>query len=247
MSTTVNDILYKAARLAGALNGPGRSLSQSEKTEYLAALVSLNDSWSADRLNIFTTTIVTLTFASYKQSYTIGIDPAGLLTADFAVARPAMIERANLISQVGSPQEVHTPMDILTKEEWAQIRVPATSSAIPRKLYCDYGAPLATLYLYPYPSAAAKLELFVWSILPAYASTSDVFNLPQGYRRALEYNLAVEINAVTPGAVMKPQVPLIASETKALLQAKNAPAPLLAGDPALVGAHRSNWNYLTGE
>jgi hypothetical protein len=49
------------------------------------------------------------------------------------------------------------------------------------------------LHLNPVPSAADTLVLYTWQQLSRFAATSDTFDLPPGYARAIRYNLALEL------------------------------------------------------
>ncbi len=138
-------------------------------------------------------------------------------------------------------------MDILEPEEWARIRVQAVPTSIPRRLYNDYASPLSNLYLWGIPIAPAAMELYTWEAIPQVEDPTDVILLPPGYRRALTYNLAVELAPRFSKGQLSPIVLSTAIESKAAIEALNAPSPVLDCDPALLHGRRSNFNYLIGE
>lgn len=243
---TAYDVIYAAFRIAGVLRGPQRGLSQSEIAEGIGCFNSLLDSWNADNLNIFTVGGHTFTLVVNQQSYTIGKDPSGLLTADFDAPRPARITNANIITQIGGGQPVRSSLDIVNVDGWSSIPVIATGSGIPQTLYDDYDAPFSRLYLYPFPNAAGQLELFYWTALTQVTSQADKMNLPPAYRKALEYNLALDLAPRFAQFAMHPTVMQQAAKAKYDLEAINSDIPTMSCDPALLSAKKSTWSYLTG-
>ena len=244
---TAGSIIYSAYRIAGILRAPRRGLSQSEILDGVDCLNSLLDSWSAERLNIFTINAAIYTLTVNQQSYTIGIDPTGVLTANFSAPRPAKIRNANILTQVGGAQVTRVPLELLNDDGWASIRVRNTGSSIPQKLYDDYNDPLSTLSFYPFPNAAAQVEIFSWQALQQVASAADPFTVPPSYRRAVEYNLALELAPRYPQFPMNQRTIAAAMEAKSALQALNAPEPVMSCDLALLSGKKSTFNYLIGE
>lgn len=244
---TAYDLIYAAYRIAGVLRGPRRGLSPSEISEGIDVLNSLLDSWNADNLAIFTVGSAIYNLIVNKQTYTIGKDPSGLTTADFDAPRPARITNANIISQVAGGQPVRTALELFEVDSWAGIKVQAVGSAIPQKMYNDHGAPFSTLKFYPFPNAAAQLELYSWSALTQVLSQADKMNLPPAYRKALEYNLAIDIAPRYPQFPMHQTVFQQAAKAKYDLEGMNSDIPLMSCDPALLSAKKSTFNYLTGE
>lgn len=247
MAYTAYDMIYAGFRIAGILRGPRRGLSSSEIADGQDCLNSLLDSWTADRLNIYTIEDSIYNLVVNQQAYTIGIDPTGILTADFSVARPERIRNANIITQTSAPQATRVPLELLNDDGWANIRVRNTGSSIPQQLYDDYNSPLSTLYLWPFPNAAAQLEIFSWRALTQITDQTDAISLPPSYRRALEYNLALELSPRWPNFPVHPNTIRFAMEAKAALQAINAPEPVMSCDPALLSVKKSTFNYITGD
>ena len=244
--TSVQEIIYAALRIAGVITAPGRGMSSSELSDGMEVINAMLDEWSADRLNVFCVQVGQYDLVPNQQVYTIGIDPAGLVIADFNAPRPTQIQEANIITQVGGgASPVRVSMALLNTDGWSQIAVQATGSTIPQAIYDDYNAPLSNLYLWPYPTAAAQLELYYWQQLTQFVNPTDSFAFPPGYRRAIEYNLAVDLANRFPNARMGATAIQIAMASKATIQAKNSPEPVSSCDPALLMGRRSNWNYLS--
>lgn len=246
MATRVQEIIYSAMRLAGIITGPQRGMSASELADGMAALNSLIDEWGTDRLNIYTVSVAQYNLVVNQQVYTIGIDPDGVLIADFPVERPIEIQNANIITQISGSQPTRIPLILLNDDGWSQIAVQSTGSTIPQQLYDDYDYPLSKLYLWPYPTAAAQLELYTWQLLSQFTDASQTFKMPPGYRRAIEYNLAVDLANRFQNAQLGANVARIALETKIHIESKNAPEPVMSCDPAVLSTKKSTWNYLVG-
>ena len=189
----LSEVIYAAYRLIGVLGRPGRGSSPAEQADGIEALNTLVDAWGIDPLMVYTILPQLFNLTPGLQIYTIGIDPTGMTVANFQVARPVRIHKANILTQLASPQVTRIPLEILDVDGWSNLRVQQTPSTIPQYLYDDYDDPLSKLYLYPYPSAAAQLEIYYWKQLSLFATVNDAVVVPPGYLRALKTNLAVEL------------------------------------------------------
>jgi hypothetical protein len=243
----LSEIIYAAYRLIGVLARPGRGYSASEQWDGIEALNTLIDAWGIDPLMVYSILPGVFNLVPGQQAYTIGIDPSGATVANFAVARPVRIHKANILSQLASPQVARIPLEILDVDGWANVRVQATPSTIPQYLYDDYDDPLSKLYLYPYPSAAAQLEIYAWKVLSLFATVADVVKVPPGYLRALKTNLAVELAPRYPErAVVSPLLIQQARESLAVVKAHNAPTSIMTCEGITSNNKKSTWNYITG-
>lgn len=242
-----SDIIYAAYRLCGALRGPQRGLSASELADGLDALNALVDSWNIDPLTIWANQVQVFNLVANQQKFTIGKDPTGVLVADFDAPRPDKIQDANIITQVNSGQPVRTPLTLFNTDEWAAIAVQSVGSQIPQSLYDDYAYPFSNLYLYPYPNATGQLELYYWQQISQFDTESDNFLCPPGYRKAIEFNLAVDLHMRYPQFPMDARVVMIAAQTKADIEAHNSVIPLMDCDPALLSSRQTTWDYLSGD
>ncbi len=70
----------------------GQTLAPEDLTQGLAQLNALLDSWSTNRLNLFTVKRVQYQLVPLQQDYTIG--PTG---ADFTDDRPVLIQTATIV------------------------------------------------------------------------------------------------------------------------------------------------------
>jgi hypothetical protein len=242
---TVQNAIRAALRKSNVL-AQGQIPSGDELTDSFEELRRMLDSWLADRLNAFTVRFDTYTLTNQQQSYTIGIDPAHILTADFNAPRPTKIVSANL--QFSTSPVIRRPLVLLDDEQWASKRLQEVYT-FPAELYNDGNDPLSTLYFYPIPDAAYTIELYTWQQLSTYAALTDNLILPPGYEDAIILNLAVRL-ALEFGKRPTPELATMASQAKALLQSKNAGMIRLHGDPALKTKRGNglggNYNRFTG-
>jgi hypothetical protein len=229
------DIIQSALRRLNIVN-VGDPIEDEDASTAFEALNDLVDSWSIDRLKIFTVASATYPLTAGQASYTIGKDPTGTATADLDVARPARIENANLLIQ-----GLAYPLYLANDDEWAR-RGLRDYSALPGMLYNDGGHPLSTLSLYPGPSEGWTLELFSWQALTQFADLSTDYALPPGYARALKFALAVEL---APDYDREPSAALLrqAVEAKAAIENHNIEDLTQQCDPALIGSHTSRQQY----
>jgi hypothetical protein len=94
--------------------------------------------------------------------------------------------------------------------------------------------PYGTVYVYPAPGSNYVAHIFADIILSQFASTSAIYSLPQGYKRALIKLLGLELAPIY-GKTPSPELRLQAKEAKALIMSTNAsPVPVLQFDTAIV-------------
>jgi len=241
---TVADLIMSALRLISGYT-PGETPTDAEMQDGLLVLNDMIDSWNIDPLMILTFGSRILNLVPGQQVYTIGIDPSGVLTADFPFPRPAKITNANIITQIGNtPNPTRVPLELLNTDGWSGIAVQNTGSSIPQQLYDDYASPLSNLKFWPLPNAAAQFEYYAWTALSQYSAITDSVVVGPGYSKAIRYNLAVDL-APEFGVNVPPAVAEIAAQSKMDIQAHNSPELVMSCDPALSNSRRSSWNYLS--
>src|SRR5215472_9334608 len=92
-----DQILYRALRLAQVTRGPGRTANPEQFQDALIALNGMLDSLNIQHDGIFSINNNRYTLVPSKLSYSIGIDPLGIQTADFSAPRPIRIDQARLV------------------------------------------------------------------------------------------------------------------------------------------------------
>jgi hypothetical protein len=238
---TASDLIYSALRIAGILRGPDRTPSDSEINDALKVLNSLLDSWSIERLLIWSFQRNLYPLTASKQDYSIA---PGLALPDWDAVRPVRIEMAGLfLTDTG----LELPVRVLTVERWKEIPLKSVASTLPLRLYYEAAFPVGIVHVYPVPTIANQMVLYAWPQVLAQVETADaVMFLPPAYQRCLEYNLAKELSVRYPQFKLSPLALQIADESKSAIKSLNAPTLEMECDPALlVGGNR--WNWMSGE
>lgn len=247
MNTSVLTYITAALRLIGQLWLPGSGPSPEAQGEVCMFLNQMLDSWNTMRNMVYTILDQTFNLLNSQYIYTMG--PNG----NFNGPRPVKIQKMDLIYQT-SPEIFRLPIDVIDVDQWSMERVPNLPNAIPLRCYCDYGysqAPanpgLATLYFWPGPMTAQEVEIWSWGQLNNALTTASTLYVPPGYQRGIIYNLAADIMPLYPKRLTlqrEQEILRIAKEARDSINAVNAPVPIVAIDPAVVGPVASGFNWL---
>jgi hypothetical protein len=245
MSVLASDLIEAGYRICGISLRPGRKSNADKLAEGLQVVNRLVGNWNADPLKIFTNSIAAFPLVAGQKIYTMGTG------GNFNVAPPQRITFANIIVTPASGAAYRRQLQLLTDQRWSEVAVQDIGGTIPKKLYCDYGYPLSSLYLWGQPLANYQLELYTWQLIASFAAITDAVILPPGYEEAIIYNLAKRLAAQNPhDATITQQALDLAVSSLADIESKNAPAPVLKVDGAInsVGGKRGGgWSYLTNQ
>lgn len=167
----------------------GETLSAGMIADGSEALNLMLKSWDAYGLPLWRRDPISITLVASQASYTIG--PSG---ADVTAARPLRILELN---RKDSNNDT-TSITLLPLREWAALTDRSTvSSSAPVNAYFDPTTSSAKLYVWPVPNAAVAaewtLEAWVHSPIEDMDSSTDDFDCPQEWLRAIKYNLALEL------------------------------------------------------
>lgn len=221
LSTTCLDLISDALAECGIL-AQGETATAEDSDFAHKRLNQMIESWRIQRRLIYKIDVARHTLTADATSHTIG--PSG----DFVTERPTRIVRANIVV-TGFTPELHNPLNLVERaEEWAELTAPLLPGQIPSHLYCDYGWPDATLYLFPYPTQAYDLELFTWKQFDRFKTLTDAVSFPPGYYDALMYSLAERL--CTPFGVpltTKAQVSADAARARYVVSSHNTKAPII--------------------
>lgn len=196
----VSSIIKSAMRKIGAV-AAGEDLNPDEQQDGLDSLQSMLRSWSAEKLNVFSTTTETFVLTPPTYLYTWG--SGGNITT----SRPHKIIKATITDSSG----VTHPVDIIGEDRYMQITVKATTGR-PYALFPKYNYPLVQVYLYPIPETADTLNL---NSLKQFTETSsfdswdDELQMPVNYEEPIIYNLAIRL-APEYGTNVSPEVIAVA-------------------------------------
>ena len=218
MATAIT-MITRAMRL-GRILRKGETPDDDEATDGLEALNTMLDSWRLDRLFVYQIVQGSYSWASGVTSKTIGSG------GDISATRPVRIQSAYCTDSNSNWYEVYVAT---MREEYDSLVDKTVTGSVPRLLFMDPAFPLATIYLYPVPSAAITLKLNTWQTLQSFSALTTELALPPGYQRAIEFNLAIEF-----GAEFKKDIPdsvkAIAVQAKAAVKNLNLPSMIAQVD-----------------
>jgi len=233
--TTAGDQITGALRLIGQL-AEGETASAATMQDALDAFNQMLDSWSTERLSVFSTQDQVFTWPANTISRTIG--PTG----DFIGNRPVSLDDSTYFRDTTSG--VSYGIKIINQEQYDGIALKTVTSSFPQVIWLNMDMPNMNMYLYPVPTRALEFHFVSVTELVQAASLTTVLSFPPGYQRAFKYNLACEI-AAEFGVEPSRTVQRIASVSKRNLKSQNAPGDIMSLPAALNGAHQ-RFNIYSG-
>ena len=231
---TAGDQINRALRLLGVL-AEGETPSASESADALMALNQMLDSWSTERLAVYSTSDQEFTWPANTVSRTLG--PSG----DFVGSRPILVDDSTYFVVNGISYEV----TLINQEQYDAIPVKTVSSPYPRLLFVNNSYPDIEVFLYPVPNTDATWHFISVTPLSEPASLDTDLAFPPGYMRAFAYNLAMEI-APEFGIDPPAQVKKIAITSKRDLKRINNPNDVMFMPAALLPYPLGGGNIYTG-
>lgn len=181
---TAQTVIDRALRLLGAI-ASGESPTTAESNDALVALNHMIESWQTQKLSVYTFVDTAFTTSVGDNSYTVG--PTG----NFALTpRPSKLENIFL-----RKSNIDYPIQLVAQDRWFAIPDKTTTSDVPTFAYYEPSMTTGTLLLWPVPSAAGSLHIVTWVAVTTLAALATSLAFPQGYERALAYNLAVDLSA----------------------------------------------------
>jgi len=237
MTVTVQAVL-KAALVEIGVADPIMSLNANVQDRALGVLNLLLDAWNAERQAVYVNEFNSYTLTVSLNPHTIG--PSGA-TFTATTNRPESVDAANIVLDTN----VRIPLAIRDAAWWADQRVPAVETSVPRDLYYQPTWPNGSLYLWPVPDTAYTLHLMTRVVL-AQVGINDSINLPPGYQAAITYTLA---EWLAPGhrVDLKPGTVQQARHARSVVFGANHETPALATADYGLGAGGAGFNWLTGE
>lgn len=167
----------------------------------LRRLNRMLDSWSNERLMIYTVPRVTLPLVTNQATYTMSPRPVAIDTV--------------YVSYAG----VDYPLEQIDNITYASIGI-KTIAAIPQYVYIENGFPDMTLTVFPVPSAAMVANIDVRQVLSGPIAVGTTLAMPPGYEKAIVDNLAVDI---CPSFEREPTPAMLkaAQDSRAVLKTNN--------------------------
>lgn len=220
---TAGDQINRALRLIGVL-AEGETPSAETSQDALVAFQQMAESWSTERLSVFSVQEQVFTWPSGQTTRTLG--PSG----NFAGTRPIkLLDNTYFVD----PQGISYVPSIAPFEQYGDVVVKTVSSTTPTVLYVNNTSPDVTLTVYPTPTQTTTWHFLSQSEMPQPVSLSTVLYFPPGYARAFAYNLACEIApefGVEPSRTVQRVAMVSKQNIKRIntpLETMSMPAPLL--------------------
>ena len=232
---TCAELINGALRLLGVL-AEGEVPSAATADDALVAMQQMIDSWSTERLSIFTTQDQVFTWPASQLSRTLG--PTG----DFVGNRPILLDDSTYF--VDASSGISYGIKIINQQQYDGIAVKTVTSSFPQVLWINTNYPDVDLHVYPVPTRALEWHFISVDPLDQPATLSTVLSFPPGYLRAFRYNLACEI-APEFGVEPSPQVQRIAMASKRNLKRINNPGDVMSIPYSIVGT-RQRFNIFAG-
>lgn len=207
--STPRDLIGRAHRILG-LAKSGDALPEAFFQDGLTALNAMIESWQTEKLFVYAFVDTAFTLVAADASYTVG--PAG----NFALTpRPQKLE-----SVFVRASNVDYPVELVDSERWFAIPDKTSTSDLPSIAYYEPTLSTGTLQLWPVPNTGHSLHIVTWTVIASLAALGTTITLPQGYERAIAYNLAAEL-APENSVALSPEAASIAVDSKAAIKRAN--------------------------
>lgn len=235
MSMSAREMIGSAHRLLNLANA-GNALPEAVYQENLLSLNRMIDSWSTERLSIFSTQDQVFNWPTSTRSRTLG--PTG----DFVGNRPVLLDDATYFRDPGT--NVSFGIRLINQQQYDGIAVKTVTSTYPQVLWVNMTYPDIEMYVYPVPTRLVEWHFISVDELNQAATLNTVLTFPPGYLRAFTYNLAMEL-APEFGLEPSPQVRRVAMYSKRNLKRINNPDDIMSMPYSLV-ATRQRFNVYAG-
>jgi len=235
MTTTAGDQINGALRLIGQL-AEGETPSAATSQDALTAMNQMIDSWSTERLAVFSTQDQVFSWPPGAISRTLG--PTG----DFVGNRPVLLDDSTYFRDPAN--NISFGIKILNQQQYNGIAVKTVTSTYPQVIWINMEYPNIDMYIYPVPTKVLEWHFVSVSELTQPATLATVLSFPPGYLRAFRYCLACEI-AAEFGVEPSPQVSRIAMTSKRNLKRINNPDDIMSLPYSIVGT-RQRYNIFAG-
>lgn len=180
MTISALNIITSAAKKIGVVF-KSEALDADEANDGLISLNDMLDTWSNDDLATVSDTLESFPLTT-AASYTIGVG------GNFNTVRPINI--SSVVVRVGN---IDYTLDPITLDQYQEdIALKSIQSPIPKFYNYDNGYPLGTFRIYYVPNGGT---LYLQSSKPLsnISALTTIIDLPPGWKRALIYNLAIEL------------------------------------------------------
>jgi len=199
---TVSELIHSSFRLIGAI-AAGEILETNELNDALVSLNQMLSSWSTEGASLVA-----------RKRLLLAVAGGGPFVLS---ERPVRIEAASVASG-----GIDSQLEIVDSAGWESTPEKAAQSVYVRRLFCDYGYPIASVYIAPIPRLGGQLEMWIYVTLAQFTGLAQTVELPPGYEMAVRYNFALALLPEYPRAQADPALPALAQTFKAALVQLNA-------------------------
>jgi hypothetical protein len=235
MATTANDQINGALRLLGVL-AEGETPSAATSQDALAALNQMIDSWSTERLAVFSTQDQVFSWPPGVYERTLG--PTG----NFVGNRPILVDDSTYFKDPASG--ISYGLKLINQQQYNGIAVKTVTSTYPQVMWVNMTFPDITMTVYPVPTKVLEFHIVSVQELTNPANLSTTLAFPPGYLRAFRYCLACEL-APEFGVEPSPTVMRVAMTSKRNLKRINNPDDIMSIPYSIVGT-RQRFNIFAG-
>lgn len=215
--------------------GEGQTLESYQGEQARLTINNMFEQWNLEGLTVYNHFTASFPTVAGTASYTIGTG------GDINTARPMQIDRM-YIRDNGTDYAIEE----ISYQDYAELSDKSTQSSLPYAFYYETQFTLGRIYLYPVPSAVKTVYYVTPKPFTAVSSMSDSVSYPDGYGKAIEMNLAVELSVFYPGR-MSGELAVKAKEAKDSLIRLNAVKriPQMRVDSECIG--RDDYYLVDGE
>jgi len=232
---TAGEHVSDALKLLG-LVAPGETLSAEDADDGLRAFNQMIDSWSTERLSVFSTQDQVLTWPASTQSRTLG--PTGTLVGN----RPIVLDDSTYFRDPTTG--ISYGLKIVNQQQYNGIAVKTVTSTYPQIIFINDTYPNSEISVYPVPTRALEFHFISVSPLAQLSVLATDIILPPGYLRAFKFNLACEVASIF-GVEPSATIQRIAMVSKRTLKRNNDPMDVMSIPYTIVGT-RQRFNIFAG-
>ena len=212
--TTPSDIIA-AALVKAKVYAVGEQILDADMAQGLQSLNVMLDSWSNETLTVFANLTQTFTLVPGTQAYTIG--PGGTWSG----TRPLSIDQGPGVAFITDTSGNRYDVAVVPQDRWNQIGLISSNSDLPDTMFYDPQFPLGIINIFPIPLIGYQFTFTCLLPLLDLASPSTLINLPPGYQKAMEDNLAIELEPFFPTAELTRNLIEMAAKSKGNVKRTN--------------------------
>lgn len=239
---TARDIIQGALEQIRVYS-PAEQASDPDIARGFVVLNDMLDSWSNENLACYAILEQSCPLVPGQQQYTIG--PGGNVNG----TRPLKLINTPGSAYIQDPNGQNYPLDVIEKDFWNLIgnRSSIVTANVPNTLYYDSQYPLGFLNFYPVPNQGGYTAYFdSWLQLTDFGTLSTAMSFPPGYKKAIQDNLAIELEVYFPMAVITPALMRAAAMSKGNIKRTNQKEVIALYDAEIVAKpSQSSYNIYT--